>query len=369
MAGWRPGDPIGKRHFATLFTNQPLTLEGGKRFGPITLAYEAWGELNPTRSNVILLLHGFTGDSHAAGQLEPGHPEPGWWDGLIGPGRPLDTNSFYVICPNAFGGCQGSTGPGSLAPDGAPYGSRFPTITIRDLVATEAALAEELGIITWHAVVGGSMGGMRALEWAVSHPYAVERLMVMATTAYATAEQIALHHAQVRAIELDPNFRGGDYQQQSTNQPVAGLALARSMALLSYGYEREFASLFDRRPEAENNPIAEGRYAIEAYLDDDGDSLARRFDANSYIGLTKAMTHHDVGRGRGGVEAALAQVQARTRIVSIRSDRLFPERLQLEMAHALRRRATFIGIDSSHGHDGFLHEHRQLAPVIREMLG
>ena len=369
MAGWRRGDPIGKRHFATLFTNQPLTLEGGKRFGPITLAYEAWGELNPTRSNGILLLHGFTGDSHAAGQLEPGHPEPGWWDGLIGPGRPLDTNSFYVICPNAFGGCQGSTGPGSLAPDGAPYGSRFPTITIRDLVATEAALAEELGIITWHAVVGGSMGGMRALEWAVSHPYAVERLMVMATTAYATAEQIALHHAQVRAIELDPNFRGGDYQQQSTNQPVAGLALARSMALLSYGYEREFASLFDRRPEAENNPIAEGRYAIEAYLDDDGDSLARRFDANSYIGLTKAMTHHDVGRGRGGVEAALARVQARTRIVSIRSDRLFPERLQLEMAHALRRRATFIGIDSSHGHDGFLHEHRQLAPVIREMLG
>lgn len=369
MAGWRPGDPIGKRHFATLFTNQPLTLEGGKRFGPITLAYEAWGELNPTRSNGILLLHGFTGDSHAAGQLEPGHPEPGWWDGLIGPGRPLDTNSFYVICPNAFGGCQGSTGPGSLAADGAPYGSRFPTITIRDLVATEAALAEELGIITWHAVVGGSMGGMRALEWAVTYPYAVERLMVMATTAYATAEQIALHHAQVRAIELDPNFRGGDYQQQSTNQPVAGLALARSMALLSYGYEREFASLFDRRPEAENNPIAEGRYAIEAYLDDDGDSLARRFDANSYIGLTKAMTHHDVGRGRGGVEAALARVQARTRIVSIRSDRLFPERLQLEMAHALRRRATFIGIDSSHGHDGFLHEHRQLAPVIREMLG
>ncbi len=368
MAGWHPGDPIGKRQFATLFANQPLILEGGKRFGPITLAYESWGELNPTRSNAILLLHGFTGDSHAAGPVEPGHPEAGWWDGLIGPDRPLDTNSFFVVCPNAFGGCQGSTGPGSLAPDGVPYGSRFPTITIRDLVATEVALAEELGISTWHAVVGGSMGGMRALEWAITHPFAVERLMVMATTAYATAEQIALHHAQVRAIELDPHFRGGDYQQESANEPQSGLALARALAVLSYGYEREFASLFHRRPEAENNPLAEGRYAIEAYLEDDGASLARRFDANSYIALTKAMSHHDVGRGRGGVEAALARVQARTRIVSIRSDRLFPARLQLEMAHALPGGVTFTGIDSNHGHDGFLHEHRQLAPVIREIL-
>jgi homoserine O-acetyltransferase len=369
MACWRSGDPIGERRFATVFADQPLKLECGEHFGPITLAYESWGELNHTRSNAILLLHGFTGDSHAAGSVGPGHGQVGWWDGLIGPGRPLDTNSFFVLCPNAFGGCHGSTGPGSLAPDGTPYGSRFPTITIRDLVATEIALAEQLGITTWHAVVGGSMGGMRALEWAIARPHAVNRLMVMATTAYATAEQIALHHAQIRAIALDPHFRGGDYDQDGGQEPRLGLSLARSLAVLSYGYEREFAGLFHRRPEGDNNPLSHGRYAIEAYLDEDGDWLAQRFDANSYIALTKAMSHHDVGRGRGGVEQALTQVKARTRIVSIRSDRLFPPRLQLEMAQALRCGVTFTTIDSNHGHDGFLHEHRQLAPVIREMLG
>jgi homoserine O-acetyltransferase len=369
MAGWCQGDPIGQRRFATLFVDQPLRLECGELFGPITLAYESWGELNHTRSNAILLLHGFTGDSHAAGPAEPGHPQRGWWDELIGPGRPLDTNEFFILCPNAFGGCQGSTGPGSLAPDGHRYGSRFPTITIRDLVATEMALAEQLGIQTWHAVLGGSMGGMRALEWAITRPQAVDRLLVMATTAYATAEQIALHHAQIRAIELDPQFQATPGDPDPSREPRDGLRLARSMAILSYGYEREFAGLFHRRPEADNDPLSQGRYAIEAYLDEQGALLADHFDAYSYITLTRAMSHHDVGRGRGSVEEALAQIRARVRIVSVSTDRLFPPRLQLEIAQSLRSGVTFTTIDSNHGHDGFLWEVRQLAPVIREMLG
>ena len=366
---WRTGDHPGQRQFATLFSQQPLQLESGEVFGPITLAYQTWGVLNSSRSNAILLLHGFSGDSHAAGPEGPGHPTSGWWDGLIGPGLPIDTDRFFVLCPNAFGSCHGSTGPSSLDHNGRPYGSRFPSITIRDMVAAEKALADDLGIDHWAAVIGGSMGGMRALEWAVSWPQALDRLLLMATGAYATAEQIALHATQIRAIELDPHFQGGDFYGKPDRQPLQGLSLARSIARITYGSERELASNFHRLPEGENDPIRQGRYAVEAYLQEHSEVVARRLDANSYIALTRAMSHHDIGRGRGGVEAALARVQARTRILSIASDRLFPPRLQLELANGIQGGITYTSIDSVHGHDAFLCEQDQLSAVLRQTLG
>ena len=365
---WRAGDHPGQRQFATLFSQSPLNLESGELFGPLTLAYETWGKLNSDRSNAILLLHGFSGDSHAAGPITPGHPTAGWWDHLIGPGRPIDTNQFYLVCPNAFGSCHGSTGPASLDLDGIPYGSRFKSITIRDMVAAEKGLANQLGIDHWHTIIGGSMGGMRALEWAVTWPDSTDRLLLIATGAYATAEQISLHSTQIRAIKLDQNYHGGDFYANLDTPPLHGLSLARSIAVISYGCERQLDQVFRRLPEADNNPISQGRYAAEAYLQQHSEVVARRLDANSYITLTRAMSHHDIGRNRGGYQQALAKITARTRVVSVASDRLFPPRLQQEIAAGIRSEITFTSINSAHGHDGFLCEYSQLASILRQTL-
>ena len=193
---WRPGDPPGHRRFVTLFEDEPLRLELGGTLSPVAVAYETWGELDRSRSNAVLIAHALTGDSHAAGPAGPGHRYPGWWDHSIGPGKDIDTNRWFVVCPNVLGGCQGTTGPSSIAPDGRPYGSRFPRITIRDQVEVEVALADALGIERWAAVIGGSMGGMRALEWAVGHPDRLERAVVVACGAAASAEQIGLCSVQ-----------------------------------------------------------------------------------------------------------------------------------------------------------------------------
>ena len=368
LGAWRTGDHPGQRQFATLFWQEPLLLESGEHFGPITLAYETWGSLNAERSNGILLLHGFSGDSHAAGPAGPGQPTHGWWDGLIGPGLAIDTDRFFVLCPNAFGSCHGSTGPASLAPDGRPYGSRFPTITIRDMVAAEQELARTLGLERWYAVIGGSMGGMRALEWAVSWREKLERLLLMVTCAAATAEQIAVHATQIRAIELDPHFHNGDYALHGP-LPVQGLALARSIAEISYMSEWQLSKAFQRRPASDDAGVPAERYAVEAHLEEQSELATRRLDANSYIALTRAMSHHDIGRGRGGIESALGRIQARTRLLSITSDRLFPPRLQQEIAQGIQAGLTFSSIDSAYGHDGFLIEQDKLKEILRQTLG
>lgn len=362
--GWRCGDPAGRRRFQRLFDQAPLRLASGDALGPITIAWECWGQLAADGSNAVLLLHGFSGDSHAAGPAEPGHPTPGWWDGLIGPGLAIDTDRFFVVCPNVLGGCQGSTGPGSLAADGRPWGRRFPVLTIRDQVAAEQAFARALGVERWHAVIGGSMGGMRALEWAIERPDAVQRLVLLATTARCSPENIAFHAAQIRAIELDPLFRDGDWYDSPAGGPWRGLALARSIARLTYGCERELLQRF--HPDDEQ---AAATGAVERFLQADGDALCRRFDPNSYITLTRAMSLHDVGRGRGGVAAALGRIQARTRVVSVSSDRLFPPHCQRQLAEAIHSGVTFSSLESQRGHDGFLEEHRQLEPILRQSLG
>ena len=333
---WRPGDPPGHRQFVTLFEDEPLRLELGGTLSPVVVAYETWGELDRARSNGVLIAHALTGDSHAAGPAGPGHRFPGWWDHSIGPGKDIDTDEWFVVCPNVLGGCQGTTGPSSIAPDGSPYGSRFPAITIRDQVAVEAALADVLGIERWAAVIGGSMGGMRALEWAVGYPDRLERAIVVACGAAASAEQIGLCAVQNEAIQADPAWRGGDYYDAGPGEgPHRGMGIARRIGHLSYRSEAELATRFGRAPQPGEDAFGAGRYAVESYLDHHADKLARRFDAGSYVVLSAAMNHHDVGRGRGGLAAALARVRCRVSIAGIDSDRLYPLYLQQEMAELL----------------------------------
>ena len=354
---WWPGDEPGRRQFSDLFTKEPLQLEGSDSIGPVTVAYETWGRPSPTGDNAVLVEHALTADSHAAGPAGAGHLTPGWWDPLIGPGAAIDTDRWWVICPNVLGGCQGTTGPASPSPDGPPWGSRFPSITIRDQVAVEAALACALGIERWAAVIGGSMGGMRAMEWAITYPEQVERLILLACGTAASAEQIALSAVQARAIRLDPLFKGGDYYDgESGEGPRSGLGLARRIGHISYRSELELATRFGRDPQMGEEPLAGGRYAVESYLDHQANKLSRRFDANSYLVLSRAMDHHDVGRGRGGAERAMSTVRAKSTVAAIDSDRLYPPRLQYEMAQLLPDRPKVSVIHSPHGHDGFLIE-------------
>jgi homoserine O-acetyltransferase len=331
------------------------------------MAYETWGSPDPGMTNAVLVLHALTGDSHAAGPAGPGHVEPGWWDGMIGPDAPIDTNRFFVVCPNVLGGCQGTTGPASAAPNGTPYGSRFPLITIRDQVAVEAALADRLGIHRWAGVVGGSMGGMRVLEWCVGHPDRVDRAVVLAVGAAASAEQIALCSLQVRAIRSDPAYDGGDYYLTGA-RPDEGLSLARGMGQVSYRTEAEFGSRFGRSAQADEDPLKGGRFAVESYLQHQGEKLVRRFDPNSYVVLSEAMNQHDVGRGRGGAERALARVRADVTVAGIRTDRLYPLALQEGLARSLPGDRPVTIIESESGHDGFLLEMDQVGAVVSEAL-
>ena len=363
-AAWRDGDDPGDRRFAALWA---VELERGGVVPDVTIAYETWGELNAAADNAILIEHALTGDSHVVGPAGPGHPTPGWWDGLIGPGRPIDTERWFVVAANVLGGCQGSTGPSSAAPDGRPWGSRFPFVTVRDQVRTEALLADELGIDRWRLVLGGSMGGMRVLEWAVGHPERVEAALVLASTAYATAEQIAWCQPQLLAIRSDPHFRGGDYYDAESG-PDTGLGIARRIAHVTYRSELELHTRFGRAAQGQEDPLGgHGRYAVESYLDHHAGKLAGRFDANSYVVLTEAMSSHDVGRGRGGVTAALAGVRADVTVVAVDSDRLYPPRLSAEVAEAVPS-GRLLTVTSEYGHDGFLIEVEQVGQIVREVL-
>jgi homoserine O-acetyltransferase len=355
---WRYGDPVGDRRFLEV---GPLGLEAGGYLGSVRLAYETWGQLSPNRDNAILVEHALTGDSHLTGPAGNGHATSGWWSTVVGPGLAIDTNRWFVVAPNMLGGCQGSTGPSSLAPDGAEWGARFPYLTIRDQVAAQVAFADRLGIDRWAMVVGGSMGGMHALEWAIGHPERVDGLAVLAAPPVTTADQIALNSVQVEAIRTDPLFRSGDYYDAPDGDgPTRGLALARRMALLNYRSPTELNERFERSWQSGLSPLGDGgRFAVESYLDFHGNKFTRRFDANSYITLVEAMNSHDIGRGRGGVASALSRVTARSLVVGIDSDRLFPVEGQQEIARHLPGNIDgdeAVILKSGFGHDGFLIE-------------
>ncbi|MFC5676537.1 homoserine O-acetyltransferase MetX [Aeromicrobium endophyticum] len=353
---WREGDPPGGRLFADL---GDLTLDSGATLPDVRLAYETWGTFDG--SNAVLVLHALTGDSHVVGEAGPGHPTDGWWGSVVGPGRPIDTDRWFVVAANILGGCQGSTGPASLDPDGLPWGGSFPALTVRDQVRAEVALADRMGIDRWHAVIGGSAGGMRAVEWAVEHPDRVERLMLLATSAAASAEQIALSRTQVAAIQTDPAWFDGDYYDGPVG-PLAGLDLARRIAHIAYRSETELQQRFGRATEMD------GTWSVDSYLQHHGAKLVSRFDAGSYVVLTSAMDTHDVGRDRGGIASALSRVTARTVVAGIDSDRLYPLHQQQELADLIPGAGPLAVVTSVHGHDGFLVEAEQVGELARDLL-
>jgi homoserine O-acetyltransferase len=315
------------------------------------------------------VMHALTGDSHVSGRVEPGHPTPGWWDGLVGPGKLLDPERHWIICPNVLGGCQGTTGPSSPGPGGSPWGSRWPRTTVRDQVAVEARLADLLGINRWHLVLGGSMGGMRALEWAVTAPERVERLAVVASTAEASADQIGSSVTQLAAIRADPAWGGGDYYHAAPGEgPHAGLGIARRIAHLTYRSAEELQTRFGRAAQDAIDPLDGGLWQVESYLDHHGDKLTHRFDAGSYGALTEAMNGHDLGRGRGGVPAALAAITARTVVAGIVSDRLYPLEQQARLVAGIKGAGSLQVVDSPYGHDGFLIESERLTEILRPLV-
>ena len=363
---WFEGDPVGDRRFASV---GPLALEAGGTLPEVTLAYETWGELNEDRSNAVLVLHALTGDSHVKGEAGNGHATEGWWTELIGPGAAIDTDQYFVVAPNVLGGCQGSTGPASLDPNGELWGPRFPFITVRDSVESEVRLADQLGIGRWQMVIGGSMGGMRALEWAACYPDRVERVVPIATIAKTSADQIAWAHSQLVAITSDPGFHGGDYYGLPDGAgPHAGLSLARQIAQTTYRSAEELQERFGQNAQGEEDPWRGGRYAVQSYLEYQGEKFVRRFDANSYKTLTEMFMAHDWGRGRGGVQAALATITARTLVVAVDSDRLcFPEESEV-IARDVQDPEGVELVRSHRGHDGFLIEFHQFGPLIKNFL-
>jgi len=372
---WRVGDPVGDRRFVDVTPGRPFALEGGGVLRGVTVAYETWGTLAPDASNAVLICHALTGDSHAAGELVVGRSAEGWWNRLIGPGRAVDTDELFVVCVNVLGGCQGSTGPSSIDPaTGRPYGSTFPTITIRDIVRTQEAVADALGIQRWLAVIGGSMGGMQALEWAIMYPDRVGGLVAIATTAAASAQQIAYSSVQRSAIVLDPNWNGGDYYDAAPGEgPHQGLAVAREMAHITYRTEAEFAERFDRKEfdQLDNGFTAWQRFQVETYLDNQGAKLARRFDANSYLAIARAMDLHDIGRGRAGVQRALARITAPVLTMAIDSDALYPpyqQELLRDLISANGGSVTHRVIHCDEGHDGFLTRTDQVGAAVAPFL-
>ncbi|MGY1716547.1 homoserine O-acetyltransferase [Geodermatophilus sp. SYSU D01106] len=342
--GWREGDPAGDRLFLDL--DGPVRLERGGVLPGVRVAYETWGALAPDGANAVLVEHALTGDSHVTGPAGPGHPTPGWWASLVGPGAPLDTDRFFVVCANVLGGCQGTTGPSSAAPDGRPWGGRFPEVTVGDQVRVEAALADALGVRRWAAVVGGSMGGMRVLEWAVALPERVAGLFFLASGAAVTADQLGTQTTQQAAVRADPG---------------TGLGIARRIAHLTYRSALELEERFGTTVQDD------GRFAVASYLEHHADKLVARFAPDSYVVLTEAMNTWDVGRGRGGVEAALARVTARAVVAGVDSDRLYPLELQQRVADALG--VPLHVVSSPYGHDGFLIEADAVGALVRGLLG
>ena len=369
---WAPGDPVGRRQFFTFADDRPFALDSGSVLQSVTLAYETWGELNSDASNAILICHAWTGDSHAAGRAELGHPAPGWWDALIGPGLAIDTNEFFVVCSNVLGGCQGSTGPASIdrnSSDGAPYGPRFPVVTIRDMVRAQERLSRHLGVDRWASVIGGSMGGMQVLQWAAAHGERVFSAIPIATAARHSSQNIAFHEVGRQAILADPDWHGGNYAAENT-APRKGLAVARMAAHITYLSEAALQRKFGRNLQDRDRLSYgfEADFQIESYLRHQGISFVDRFDANSYLYITRAMDYFDLAADFGGTLAdAFANTKARFCVVSFTSDWLFPTSESISLVRALNAagaNVSFVEIESDKGHDAFLLDEPEMEQTI-----
>lgn len=334
----------------------------------VTLAYETWGELNPDGDNVVLLTHALTGDSHAGGEPCEQYKRGGWWNPLIGPGCPIDTDKYFVICPNVLGGCSGSTGPASIDPEtGNPYGMRFPLVTIRDMVRAQKRLLDILGASRLSAVIGGSIGGQQALEWAVKYPEMVERCVPVAASGALGAQGIAMSEIGRRAIMADQDWQGGDYYGTGRS-PDEGLAVARMAGMVTYQSAESQNERFGRKG-ATRPPVVDefgGRFEVESYLHCQGRDLADRFDANSYLYLSRAMDLYDVSSGYSSEEAALKRIKAETTFVGISSDWLFPPDEVRQTAE--KAGAGYAEVESPNGHDAFLKDFGRMEEILRPFL-
>jgi homoserine O-acetyltransferase len=368
-----------------------MVLDSGEKLGPITLAYETYGRLNADRSNAILACHALSGDAHAAGiSADDGgisaadtgfgaradatvdRKRLGWWDNMIGPGKAFDTERYFVICSNILGGCRGSTGPSSINPaTGRPYGLSFPVITVGDMVRAQKKLLEHLGIERLLAVAGGSLGGMQALQWAVAYPDAVRACIPIATTARLSAQGIAFDEVGRQAIMADQNWHGGDYYGRAAQLP--GLAVARMLGHITYLSDEAMHQKFGRRLRNREKYGFDFStdFEVESYLRHQGDSFVRRFDANSYLYITKAIDYFDLANGHGGLGVAFRNVRARFLVISFSSDWLYPPYQSKEIVKALKVNGidvSYCEIPSSYGHDAFLLEEEAQTPLIRGFL-
>jgi len=350
-----------------------LPLQLGGQLGPVTVAYETWGSLNAAGDNAVLIAHALTGSSHAHDAERPDNTKVAWWNPLIGPGRFFDTSRYFVICSNIVGSCYGSTGPSSIDPDtGRPYGIRFPVITIHDMVEAQRRLIDHLGVRQLAMVAGGSIGGQQALEWAVAYPELVQKAIVVAATATLTAQAIAFSEVQRQAILADPRWQGGDYLPGQG--PDAGLAIARMLAMITYQSEEGMELRFARETARQSDIVAPSghtdfgkRFDVEGYLYYQGQSLVKRFDANSYLYISRAMDLYDVSEGYPSLEAVLRRVRSKTLFIGIRSDFLFPAarvRWLAEQVRAAGRDASYVELNSPHGHDAFLKEWKQMIDAL-----
>jgi homoserine O-acetyltransferase len=367
-----PGIGVVQPEDYTFAREEPFRLESGKTLSPITVRYETYGTLNDRRSNAILVLHAFSGDAHVAGYLSKDDIHPGWWDPMVGPGRAFDTDRYFVICSNVLGGCRGTTGPGSIDPaTGKPYGLSFPVVTMEDMVRVQQRLVEHLGIDRLLAVVGGSMGGMQALQWTVTFPDAVAGAIILASTARLSAQGIAFNAVGRNAIMSDPRWNGGNYYDGET--PARGLAIARMVGHITYLSDASMHEKFGRRLQ-ERGAFGfdfDDQFQVESYLEHKGGTFVDRFDSNTYLYLSKALDYFDMSARAGSLEAALKPCSSKFLVVSFTSDWLYPSYQSKEIVVALMRGGkdvSYTEIDCAYGHDSFLLETERQTPMITSFL-
>jgi homoserine O-acetyltransferase len=364
---------VKSKTYTFAYPPQKFTLENGQELGPITMAYETYGELNENRNNVILIEHALTANAHAAGRHSPDDKYPGWWDVMIGPGKAFDTSKYFVICGNNLGSCYGTTGPSSINPETEkPFGLSFPLVTIGDMVRTQRELIDHLGINRIRAITGGSMGGMQAIEWALLYPQLVESIILIATAARSTPQSIAMHKVGLRAIMDDPSWDGGNYYGKEP--PNKGLAIARMLGHITYLSDRLLWEKFGR---SHNDPSTmkvrlDSKFEIENYLLYQGRKFVQRFDANSYIYLMRSIDLYDAAEGYNNLEESFKRAGSlKVFVASFSSDWLYPSYQSKELVEAFRANDVFVvnhEIDAPYGHDSFLIEHEKLTPLIKDFL-
>jgi homoserine O-acetyltransferase len=361
---------VETKYFTFAEPPSELTLESGEKLGPITLAYETYGPLNDEKSNAILVVHALSGDAHAAGFHE-GEKNPGWWDVMIGPGKGLDTDKYFVICSNVIGGCRGSTGPSSTNPrTGQPYGLDFPIITIGDMVNAQRRLIEHLGVAKLLTVIGGSMGGMEVLQWMVAYPESLRSAIPIATTMKHTPQQIAFNEVGRQAIMADPDWKGGHYY--GSKVPAKGLAVARMIGHITYMSDTSMAEKFGRRLRADKEPFKFGaEFEVEGYLHYRGDNFVKRFDADSYLYITKAIDYFNILNGNRNLANIFIGLKAKVLVLAFKSDWLYPAYQSQEIVKACKLagvEATYCELNSTYGHDAFLLETEEETQLIKNFL-